>query len=330
MDIQKQLFDTIRIKAGFRFCLGELICEVLDLNIDAAYRRIRGETKLSPDEIAKLCMYFDISMDRMLHLGCTDAVFDYNPANPARIEEYYTYIRDFSEKFVRLAASRQRAVLTLAHDIPLFRLMDYPEMSFFKLYAWHQSLNTERLTYETFIAGLDTGKIIEHHTKVADSMKLVPSTEIWTGETINPSISLIDYFFDLNIFENKETPLLLCNQLLSVIDNLELWSQNGYIDFRGQCTPFNLYGCPLKVCPNFSVVDNGGTKWGFMHLYGTQCMTTSSPVFCTEIEKLLQNILVKSLYINGASLRERHRLFRQQRDMVGALIQKINSVVASY
>lgn len=322
MDIQKLLFETIRVQSGPRLCVGELVSQVLDINIDAAYRRLRGKTKLSPEEIGRLCLHFNISMDRVLHLCAAGAVFDYAPADPAQLDSYYAYIRDFSGKFERLAAARQKHVLTLAHDIPLYRLMDYPEMSFFKLYAWHQGLNG-RVTYEAFTAGLDTARVMEYHTKVAQAMKQVASTEIWTGETINPAINLVDYFFDLNAFENKETPLLLYRQLLSVIDNLELWSQNGYIEFREQRVPFNLYGSPLKMCPNFSVVDSGGSKWGFMHLYGTQCMATSSPAFCGEIEKMLHGIMLKSLHINGASQRERHRIFQQQRNMVGALMQKI-------
>lgn len=325
MDIQKQLFEVIRTKVAPGLSLGEVIRDVLNINIDAAYRRLRGETQLSPDEMGSLCLYFNISMDRILYMNGREVVFDYNPVDPARLDKYDGYISDLAEKFSMLAVSRQKQILTLAHDIPLYHLMAYPEMSFFKLYAWHQSVYREHLTYEAFVAGVDTGKIMEYHSKVADSVRQVPSTEIWTMETLNPSINLIDYFFDINGFENKEIPLLLCRQLLSVIENLELWSQKGYIEFKGQQTPFNLYGCPLKMCPNFTVVNSGGARWGFMHLYGTQYMTTTSHVFCTEIEKLLENILVKSLHINGASSRERYRLFRQQRRMIETLRQKINT-----
>lgn len=324
MDIQKQLFEVIRTKIDPALSPGEVIRDILDINIDAAYRRLRGETQLSPQEMGMLCRYFNISMDRILHINGREVVFDYNPMDPARLDKYDGYISDFAEIFSRLAASPQKQILTLAHDIPLYHLMAYPEMSFFKLYAWHQSIYREHFTYEAFVAGMDTDRIMEYHSNVADSVRQVPSTEIWTMETLNPSINLIDFFFDINAFENKEIPLLLCCQLLSVIDNLELWSEKGYIEFKGQQTPFNLYGCPLKMCPNFTVVNSNGIKWGFMHLYGTQYMSTSSHVFCMEIEKLLENILIKSLYINGASSRERHRLFRQQRNMIETLMQKIN------
>lgn len=326
MDVQILLFEMARDRIGKEFSVAEAISDILNINIDAAYRRLRGKTRLTIDEVVKLCTHFDFSVDHALQLNTGDnTILDYKSVDLTNVEDYYSYIEKYAAIFVKLASLPEKEIITLTHNIPFYRLANYPEVSFFNLYVWSQSANAENHTYEHFVKGLDTEKIIRAHSKVTESVKRIPIAEIWTTEIYNSLLNLIEYYYDLGRFENKEVPLTLCRQILSLVDDMERWSCDSVIDFKGQTAPYSLYASPLRITPNFSIIKTGNANWGFIHLSRMQSMCTVGEKFCMEINKFLKNIMVDSLYINGASLKERHQTFHNKRIAFEKLIDKIQT-----
>lgn len=326
MDIQILLFDMIRDQIERGVSVADIVGDVLDISSDAAYRRLRGKTRLTIDEVVSLCSYFDISVNHALRLKLKDnASFDYKSADLTNIEEYYSFIEKLSVIFVNLAKSPTKEITTLAHNIPLYRLVNFPELSFFYLYTWNQNVNTEHITYDQFVRSINTKRIMYYHARIAESVKRIPLTEIWAQDIFTSLQNLIDYYFDLGRFENKEIPLTLCNQILSLADNTKRWTRNNGINFKGQITPYHLYESTLKLTPNFSVVRNGNTIWGLIHLFRIQSLYTISERFGLDMDAFLKNIMVDSLYVNGASLQDRHQIFYKIRVGLEELIRKIQT-----
>ena len=70
------------------------------------------------------------------------------------------------------------------------------------------------VTYDEFVSQLDIPRLSAIYEKIGNTYNLIPSTEIWTKNTVEPLLRLLDYYSDLNCFEKKETFLKLCNQTL--------------------------------------------------------------------------------------------------------------------
>lgn len=330
MDVQILLFEIVRSKIEKDFSVVETVSDVLNINIDAAYRRLRGKTRLTIDEVAKLCTHFDISLNHALQLKVSDdTVFDYQSADLTNIEEYYPFIEKMATVFVNLARSGKKDIITLTHNIPLYRLMDYPELSFFYLYVWNQNVNPDNMTYDQFVNSIDKEKILFCHARVATSVKQIPLTEIWTQDTFSSMTDLIVYYYDLGRFENKDVPLSLCHQLLSFIDDVERWTGSNGADYEGQTIPYSLYESSLRMVPNLSVAKTNNSIWGLIHLFRIQSLFTTSERFCQEMDIFLKNIMVDSLYVNGASLQERHQIFHKKRISMEDLIRKIQATDGS-
>src|SRR5580765_2756633 len=66
--LQVTLFEHIKSALPSHLSLADEVAEALDVSIDSAYRRIRGEKQLSFEEIQKLSDRFRVSVDSLLNL----------------------------------------------------------------------------------------------------------------------------------------------------------------------------------------------------------------------------------------------------------------------
>ena len=65
-NIQSSFLEQIRSKLAPNLSFVDELAELLSISRDSAYRRIRGETVLSLDEVAVLTKHFSVSVDDFL------------------------------------------------------------------------------------------------------------------------------------------------------------------------------------------------------------------------------------------------------------------------
>ena len=87
---QEELFKLIKLKLIGKESLANALSDILHISPDAVYRRYRGETSLTIDEIKRLCIHFDISFDFLIQANSGQAIFNYQPLNSFdfRLESY--------------------------------------------------------------------------------------------------------------------------------------------------------------------------------------------------------------------------------------------------
>jgi hypothetical protein len=87
------------------------------------------------------------------------------------------------------------------------------------------------------------------------------------------------------------------NQLLSNIDNIELWAETDKKENRGD---FKLYYSAVHPENNFILMKNGADTVVAIS-YMPSIFFTSNPAFCEETEKWIESIINESLLIIGSS-----------------------------
>lgn len=76
--IQVSFFQNLKAKiSGFSSVVDE-VAEILDISVDSAYRRIRGEKLLNLNEIALLSQKFNLSIDQILSIPSNTILFKSN------------------------------------------------------------------------------------------------------------------------------------------------------------------------------------------------------------------------------------------------------------
>src|SRR5450759_4571115 len=109
---QSVFFQHIKTLLPPHLSLVDEIAEVLNISNDSAYRRIRGEKPIALEEIKKLCIKFNISLDQLLHLDSHSMVFSGRLASPQNFN-FESYLDDFLQQMLFIESFEQKELLIL-------------------------------------------------------------------------------------------------------------------------------------------------------------------------------------------------------------------------
>ena len=321
-DIQKRLFEEIQKNFPVQYALVEVVSEVLHIGLDAAYRRIRCDKLLSIEETYTLCKHFKLSFDALtgvkdIHLfNCT-----YHPINLSQTNEYLNYIISLTKSVDILKTTSDSSMLMTATDIPVFHSITQKELMFFKIYTWFHSVYNYEGALDDFMQEIDMPEILSCYQKIISDYEIIPSAEIWTENTIDATLRLIIYYVEICKFADKNLPLQLCQQVLTILYRLEKWAENSGKGKHG--IPFQFYLSEIKLENTFILMKHSGLTNCVVKLFTTNSLNVMDQDFCSETEQWLNRLTQRSVLLCGNSEKERIKFFNAQRQKVRVLIDKI-------
>ncbi len=323
MEEQKRLFEIIKTRMPEQYRLADVIEELLGVSSDSAYRRIRGEKELSFSEMVKICKHFNVSVDEVInHQSEQGALFQYTTINLANQDSYVNYIRRLSAILTGLKSASEKELIYTAQDIPFYHFLKYTELLLFKVYAWNDTLTKTHILFKDFCDKLNKDAIIPIYEQMASSYDMIPSKEIWTDQTIDTILRLLDYHMETGAFDTKETVLFLLNQLSLLLDTVNKSAEHGHKG-NDKKTPFSLYLSSVDLGNNFMLTRNNGQLACNIRLYTINSITTNNASLCTETEEWISDLISKSVLISGTSSRERFRFFQTSKNKIANLMNKI-------
>lgn len=151
--LQSIFFDHIRENLPHHVSFADLLSEILNISRDSAYRRIRGETILSLDEVKKLARHFKISVDAIISPSSEVASFHYKVVNNGEFN-FADWLKNILQNLTMLSNSEKGELLYFAKDMPVFYYFNSPLLSSFKMFFWmssvlpYQEYQTKRFTPE--------------------------------------------------------------------------------------------------------------------------------------------------------------------------------------
>jgi hypothetical protein len=328
MDAQKRLFDIIKSLIPESHRLADVIGDLLNVSADAAYRRIRGEKGLTFLEAQKLCGHFHLSMDDLLKMepsGQT-AMFHYVSVDMSDPASYLRYIERLLNTLTALKQVEDRELFFTAQDIPFYHFLNHTELLFFKLYVWHDIVHSERIPFREFCDRLDRNAILPIYKQMYQAYMQIPSKEIWTNQTVDTILRLLDFYMETGAFDTKETVFHLLSQLSQLLDTVNAFALNGHKGDPLQ-TPFVIYSCSVDLENNFMLTRRGNRWVCTIKLYTVNSISTDHPALCGETEKWIRDLIHKSTLISGGTAeRERFRFFQTSKNKIEELANKIEKM----
>jgi len=321
-DHQKALFDQIKNELPEDLALVDVIAGLLDINAHSAYRRIRGDKLLDFEEFVLLCNHFKIPLDSFVTISADKCIqCRYAPMDLRNKDNYLFYLRGLLNHLEDVRSNPDGEVILSAVDIPLFLFGSHNELVQFIIFSWNSGVYGYSGKYDEFIKEYDLTEILDYYGKVADSYLHVPSTEIWTINTIDRMIKLVDYHNEMGHFSDANFPFFLCDRLLDVISTLEQWTEN---EAKGpDAQPFKLYISEIHLSNTFILFKKIGGANCAIKLFTVNHLNINNIKFCHEAEQWLTNTTRRSTLISGASQRERHKFFAEKRKKIHSLIEMI-------
>lgn len=324
-DSNQQLFiDRIKQSLPTSHSLVDELADLLEISNDSAYRRIRGETAFTLDEIIKICNTYRISFDSFYSQESGSVNFSYalSTYDQSGMIEYLQRILS-DMKAIDHAVSKE--IIYAAEDIPIFSLFKFSELAAFKIFYWMKSvMNVAALEGKKYNASLLPEEIFTISSQILELYKRIPSTEIWSDRTISSIIKQIDYYHEAGMFSKKEDGIHLCEVLSAALDDIQMQAEKTTkADVAGFEGNFVLYNSDIELGNNCILVNVPGIKRVYLRHHTFNNMITTNSAFCQETEQWLKGIMKKSSLISGVSEKHRNRYFMKAQEQVEFLKKRI-------
>jgi hypothetical protein len=138
--LQINLFNHVKSVLPSNLSLADEIADLLEVSVDSAYRRIRGEKQISFEEIQKLSNHFKISIDKILNLKSDSILFSGSYLQHKDFD-FLKYLDDnIYKNLAYIASFEQKELIYFSKDIHLFYYCTYPELAAFKFFVWMKTL----------------------------------------------------------------------------------------------------------------------------------------------------------------------------------------------
>jgi hypothetical protein len=324
--LQVRFFDRIKDIIPPSLSIVNEVADVLGVSSDSAYRRLRGETPLSIDEISLLCNHFKIGFDVFSDQAGTVS-FNFNQLH--NIEDFKTYLLEILNTLNSFIKSENAELYYGAIDIPLFHHFKYPELSAFKMFYWLKDVLYEpSLEYSKYNKSLITDDLLDLGKQIYNSYSNVQSIEIWTVATINSTIAQIEFYSDSGLFNNNSEAVELCNCLEEEIKTIQkqaefsgkVLSENGAMSEN-----FKLYFSEIEIGNNCILSRVGDIKTVHLSFHTFNKLTTLNSKLCDETYRWLGNLIRKSTLISGVSEKQRYKFFKMMFDKINRLRQNLET-----
>lgn len=316
-DLQQQLFNFIK-NAQPHISLADELCDLLDISHDSAYRRIRGEKPLTLNELKTICECYQISLDQVLQLQNDAVVFRTSP-----VLTFLDHLKGMLNQLKYVNSFKERQMLYLCKDLPIWQFYLFPEVAIFKTFFWIKTLlNQPEYSHQLF--SLSENSFDEHleiGRQINRQYNELPSIELWNKESINSTLSQIQYYKDADIFKTKSDLEAVVDSFEQTVDHLEQQAEKGLKFMPGGSdvtyrAPLQLYINEVVIGSNTILAEGDKIKIAFIPYNVFSYMVTKDVGFTESNFHLFRNLVSRSTLISGTGEKERNKFFRLLKEKI--------------
>ena len=228
INVQKKFFQELKTKLPSNLSMANVVADELQISIDSAYRRIRGESDLSLREFDILSSKYAISTEAVLSKTHNSVSFNYRHINYNNysFESYFDSLKEEINSFKQFGL---KEMIYAALDLPVFYYFMFPKLAAFKVFFWKRNVFSFPDNHAVpFNFDLISEEDLNKANEMLRSYLKVPTIEIWSEETLNPTIRQLSFFNEIGMFENKHDILDILDDLKKVISHIQQQAELGY------------------------------------------------------------------------------------------------------
>lgn len=326
LPIQTHFIQKLKENLPPNVGLAEEMADILEISTDSAYRRIRGETDLSIDEVYKLTKKYNISIDSIFsNLGDT-VTFAYTKLTD-NAENFDKYLNRIYGHVKAIGSFSEKKITYIAEEVPLFYSFFSDKLTQFKLFYWQRSvLNVPDYQGKKF----EFGVVPEHQVKLAmsalEEYKKIPSVEVWTNETIHTVLKQVEFYVDSGVFKHKNDALEIVEEIRSMAQYLEKCAETGRKEISCKDENFLLYNSEVVLGTNCIYINTGPARYAYITFNTLNSLTTNNHEFCEETEHWVKNIIKKSTLISGVAEKQRFQFFSKMYKNIDYSFERIKNL----
>lgn len=231
----------------------------------------------------------------------------------------------------KIDAFNQKNIIYAAVDIPIFHHFYDAELTAFKMFYWNKSIiNAKGFENNKYDKRLIDNELLDLAAEILEYYSRIPSTEIWSDDTVNSTIKQIEFYWDAGFFKCKDDALIIVNLISGMIERIKTQAEIGGKSTKKSIETdiennYSFYHSDIMIGNNCILVNTGNVKSTYLSYHTFNTMITTNALYCNETDLWLQNLIRKSNLISGVAEKQRYRLFKNIDNKLNKLIHKIEN-----
>jgi hypothetical protein len=311
-----EFLKTLSSKYPKKNQLVEALMDLLHIEREAVYRRLRKEVFFTINEFVQIATVWNISVDDILGLHFKEFRFkvqlmDY--LHPS--DEDLRTLRNMVHYFEEIKNSPDLEYMEVGNKLPRMLVIGFPLVNRMSLLRWtyHAGMSVLPLSKIFY-----TDEVSKYATAYHQAAKKLPQVSFVVDvRSLNYLIEDIRYFHSIMLVSDEEKEQLK-NELYAIIDyGLEIagkgcWPETG--------NKVNLYVSQLNIDTSYNYYYyNGATRSSSVHIFGRSEIYTDDKVMIDKIRTMMHAKKQSSILISGVNEQSRIAYFEEQRKMVDSL-----------
>lgn len=327
-ELQQKLFDEVLTRFSRKSEAIADLMNVLSVNQDGVYRRLRGDTLLTASEVQVLAAYYSISLDELVHEGANKIFFYYSLYEQAA-KSFWDYLKLMNQHLKEFVKQPELWVYYSSQEIPIFITMMFPKLFAFKMYVnglttWHLSF----LKNKPFDFDLLNAKELALAKETSQIYCTINSTDFWTLSLLQQSLTQIEYLAMEGRFKSLDICKELCFELQGLIRHTRLMAEAGKKFMPGH-NPingngvFDLFHSELAVT-NTTILSISQRRYGLYNVFDNpNFLFTNNKRLCLLKEAWFKKVMQHSVSMSVHSSKTRNHYFNKLENTIEQTLKRI-------
>jgi hypothetical protein len=308
-DIQEWLRAGIPVHRN----AAQTVADVLNISLDAAYRRLRGQSPFTLQEGLQLARELGLSMDTLAASSSHQVVFEQEAA-AGHFDNRTANLEKLLQMGKALSADPEARIVHTQEDIIPFRMYGYPVLRAFKHYHWERLYADD--TASRFDPASDDSQRDEAAAAIYKLYMRIPSLEVWSEYSLDSTLRQIRYDMETGHFSSAKDALAVTADLHQLLDDLQEQARQGRKHREGD---FQLFWSEIAVFNGSLMVYAKGFQRVYAGHHTLHYLSTSNLEYCRQTEQWNDLLLRRSLNITGYAEKLRYRFFALLKQRVKSL-----------
>ena len=324
MSLQKEFLNAIKNRLPEHISFVDELAELFNVSNDSAYRRLRGDTSMTFEELAIVSQKYNISLDSILGKNRSNRVsFKYNPIEEG-VFAFDQHFESLQSMLGNFGAAEDTQMVYAANEAK-FGLLHVPEVAAFKLFFWMKTSyglkesQNKKFDFDEF--NENYGEVVK---KVVKNYVQIPTIEIINEDYLNSTFNQIKFYYESGFFNTKGEALMICDKLKELVNHNKREAELGYKYIMGQPEAgvegnLNLYHNEVINTDNVVAAKMGDEYYCYLVINTVNFMLTSNRKFSKDTYDYLINLRNKSTLISVTAERERNMFYNKVNENIDQL-----------
>lgn len=316
--IHEKFVGAIREKIPHKATLTNTLVDILSLEREAVYRRMRGDVAFSFAEIAAIAHKLGISLDNLVGAHSTRSrpyqlsLVEY--VDP--IEDDYRMWGLYNERLREAREDPGSCNVECMNVLPAIFLLDYEYITRFYLFKWYNQYGHSDKTVH--FRDIETAeKLLDVQRVTAFESKHIRKTVyVWDPLIFQYIVNDVLYCGSIRLIDAKDVRVLK-QELLHFLNKMEILASRGEYSETGN--PIQFYISNINFDASYSYLETKKLRISMIRAFILNSVVSLDEKAYEIFHNWLQSLLKSSTMISVSGEKQRILFFEKQRSLIGSL-----------